>query len=104
MFSPKLLGGKIISNFFVVEDSEMDDDTAAVLHNAFTLRFVSHILLVVGTFIGLVMTGVAYYLGKLREAKLLASRATMTPEVAVALGHSMGNKADSFDYRDDDEL
>lgn len=92
-----------MSNFFVVEDSEMDDETAAVLHNAFTVRLVSHILLVAGTLIGLVMIGAGCYLGRLKSQALL-NRSTLAPDIVMAIDSQLGKKSDAYDYPDDDEL
>jgi hypothetical protein len=64
VFAPKMLGAKIIPNFFVSEKSEIDDDTAETFKTVFTTRQASHIMLVVGVVIGVALLAVAYWVGQ----------------------------------------
>ena len=71
-----MLPAKIMSNFFIAEDSGLNDDGAKIFHNAFTTRFVSHITLVVGTAIGIAMIAFSYKIGVDRNRRKLPGQSS----------------------------
>ena len=98
-----MLGGKLISNFFIVEDSSMDDETAQVFHNAFMTRLVSHCLLVGGSAIGLAMIAFSYYLGVLKRKNLLRLQSRASQDISYVVPAELSPSKTQFDYIDGDD-